>query len=61
MFDPEIVFIFFITDNLIFDGQHIITDMFLKETFNTESYNVRIVLWPKSGNTDSLITLYIIT
>ena len=61
MFDPEILFIFLITDNLIFDGQHIITDMFLKETFNTESYNVRIVLWPKSGNTDFLITLYIIT
>ena len=30
MFDPEILFIFFITDNLIFDGQHIITDLFLK-------------------------------
>ena len=29
-FDPEILFIFFITDCLIFDGQHIITDMFLK-------------------------------
>ena len=30
MCDPENLFIFFITDCLIFDGQNIITDMFLK-------------------------------
>ena len=30
MCDSEILFIYFITDYLIFDGQHIITDMFLK-------------------------------
>ena len=52
---------FFITDCLIFDGRHIITDMVLKYTFNTEPYYARIVSWPNSGNTDSLITFYIIT
>ena len=61
MCDPETLFIFFITDCLIFDGQQIITDMFLKEIFNTESYYVRIVSSPNSGNTDSLITFYFIT
>ena len=30
MCDPEILFIFFITDCQIFDGQHIITELFFK-------------------------------
>ena len=61
MCDPQTLFIFFITDCLIFDGQHNITDMFLNYTFNTESYYVRIVSSPNSGNADYLITFYIIT
>ena len=60
MCDPEIV-ILFITDCLIFDGQHIITELFFKKTFITESYYVRIVLWPNSDNTDFPITFCIIT
>ena len=44
-----------------FCGHDIITDMFLKYTFNTEPYQARIALWPNSDNTDSLITIYIIT
>ena len=49
MCDPEI-FILFITYFVIFDGQHIIT----------ESYYVRIVLWPNSDNTDFPLTFCII-
>ena len=45
MCEPEI-FILFITFCLIFDSQHIITELFFKKTFITESYYVRIMTIP---------------
>ena len=51
MCDPEILFILFITDCLIFDGQHIITELFLNRhllpnRIMSELYYDRIVIIP---------------